>query len=365
MKIAVFINSKGSSNWGTQATVDGVVKQLEQAYPNASIEFPTIPGLPSGIGRLLKSLNERGLGQSVIQNDLAGIVLYLNRLGVDPGFLDPFDMICFNGEGAIHRASSHVIRYMGLLSYAQSKGKRVVAVNQTIDLSTKSIKAKVLASVYSQLEFVSVREPLSLDRAQSLGLTKVNLVPDAVYCLKELQTLTKPGTRSCSPRQISVTGSSYLKKDQKSVNFQRKILEVLTRKYPDHRIIYLVNAKTDRYLANKLKEYFEIEIIDSNNTTYMEAARVIRDSDFIVGGRQHPNIFSFIIGTPYLPIEGNSHKNRGVSLLQEYYPPFLDIRSSLSDIESGVDWVASALLKRPDQLLNKPLYSNYAIQSDD
>ncbi|WP_151778540.1 polysaccharide pyruvyl transferase family protein, partial [Acinetobacter brisouii] len=255
------------------------------------------------------------------------ILYFLKKMNINEGFFDEFTHICFNGEGAVHYKSGHLIRFLGLLYLAKYKNKKVASINQTVDLNNNIFLTKALVQIYNSCDFVSVREPISYELLKNCGLNSCKIIPDAVYGLPILkddfisETVKKYNLEY--KNYITMTGSSFLDRNNKSIKFFKNIIEFILQEFKNKKIIFLSNAKTDFYLINKiltqqpnLKEM--IEIIDSHQATFSEAMALIASSKILVGGRQHPNIFAFIYKTPYLPLEGNTFKNLGVAKLQDY-----------------------------------------------
>jgi len=257
---------------------------------------------------------------AILKNETKKVIHLLSKMGISSDIFDDFTHICFNGEGAIHQKSGHIPRLMGLLYLAKTKGLTIAAINQTVDFpNPQTLAAKTVRHIYSSVDFLSVREPISLEKVHTMGLEKAILIPDAAYGLPKLTqeeielTCKKIGI---DKPYVCFAGSSKLKRDQKSIGKVRRILKWLSQstKLP---IIFLANAKTDIWIANSLKDEFKYTILQPP-AIYTDAIAIIAQASFLVGGRQHPNIFAYEYKTPYLALEGNTHKNRGVAKLQNY-----------------------------------------------
>jgi len=332
MKIAYFINTFNSINWGGQATSNAIKYMLSQAYPKAEFVPMNMPVLPFKKMKVLRAVYEKKLVEAIMQDDMKNVLFYLKKMNIPSTIFSDFTHICFNGEGAVHAKSGHIRLFMGLLYIAKKQKKIVAAVNQTIDLAGDKTLEAVLSKVYNMLDFVSVREPISLSYAKSIGIKKVELIPDAVYGLPVLSDdeIDKIVQAYKLPDEyIAVTGSSILKRDKKSLRAMRKVLTYITQCYSQD-ILFMANAKTDIWLAHKLKEEFHFRIIEPP-VKYIDAMGIIARAKLVVGGRQHPNIFSYIYQVPYIPFKGNTFKNDGVVKLQEY--PLAPLSWDVSQIE--------------------------------
>jgi len=115
-----------------------------------------------------------------------------------------------------------------------------------------------------------------------------------------------------------MTGSSALKRNRNSIKQMDKILGYTKDIFKEIPIVFMANAKTDLYIAEKLKNKYNLKIISSANTSHKEAIAIISKSILLIGGRQHPNIFAYIYKVPYIAFDGNTFKNEGVSRLQDY-----------------------------------------------
>jgi polysaccharide pyruvyl transferase WcaK-like protein len=318
MKIAYFVNSTNSINWGGQATSNGIAYLIKRQYPNANFVPMDFPKL-SKIG-IMRQTRDYFLMQAILKNDINKVKKILAKGGIPPDVFKDFTHICFNGEGAIHQKSGHIARLMGLLFLAKHQGLPVAAINQTIDFSNpNSLKAKTLCHVYKSVDFLSVREPVSLEEAYKMGLKKATLIPDAAYGLPKLskeEIASKCKLLGFKPPYICFAGSSKLKRNGRSIKSVRKVLTWISSeiKLP---IVFLANAKTDIWIAKKLQNEFNYTILQPP-AIYSDAMAVISQANLLIGGRQHPNIFAYDYKVPYLPFEGNTHKNLGVSKLQNY-----------------------------------------------
>ena len=319
MRIAYFINTFKSINWGGQATSSGIKYMIEQNYPDAEFVPLTLPDLPFKKFKILRKFYESRLIRAIQNDDLNKVYYYLEKMNVPNTIFQDFSHICFNGEGAVHYKSGHIIVFMGLLYIAKKQNKVVVAINQTIDLNENQILETLLSGVYNSLDFVSVREPISYDYAKNIGIRNVKLIPDAVYGLpktnkSEIDDIVQQ--YNLPKKYITVTGSSILTRNNKSLIQVRKIIQYI-QEYFHLPIVFMANAKTDIWLAHKLKDEFELIIIEPP-VRYKDAMAIFANSEILIGGRQHPNIFAYIYEVPYVPFVGNTFKNEGVAKLQEY-----------------------------------------------
>ncbi|MCK5515443.1 MAG: polysaccharide pyruvyl transferase family protein, partial [Desulfobulbaceae bacterium] len=187
---------------------------------------------------------------------------------------------------------------------------------QTVDVKDNLQGQEVLAKVYSMLDYVAAREPVSERELVSLGID-AKLIPDAAYALPRLsaeQIELHTKNMNLPPKFIGVTGSSALKKS--SVDMMGFVLKLIKEHYRLP-IVFLANAKTDIALAKALKDKYGLLVVQPP-VKYQQAMAVIAKAHLVIGGRQHPNIFAAMHHVPFIPFAGNTHKMNGVIELLGY-----------------------------------------------
>ncbi|MBD3790905.1 MAG: polysaccharide pyruvyl transferase family protein [Campylobacterales bacterium] len=331
MRIAYFINTFKSMNWGGQATSNGIKKLVEQTYPDAEFVPLNLPSFPLNKIRIFRSFWEKKLAKAILDDDRNKVVKNLKKLNIDEAFFNGFDTVCFNGEGAVHAKSGHLIRLLGILYEFKKRGAFVAALNQTVDLGDNELLKEVLHKVYSMVDYLAVREPVSQRELQKLGLEPA-LIGDAAYALGKFsdeKVASLIPDLKLPPKFIAVTGSSYLKRNKKSIKMMDNLLSEIEKFYQGIPIYFLANAKTDIYLAHKLQSKYRYTIFAAPEEKYERAIAVIAKAHLVIGGRQHPNIFAAMQGVPFIPLQGNTHKMEGVVELLEYPIEVLEWRDHL------------------------------------
>lgn len=331
MRIAYFVNSAKSINWGGQATSKGIKTLVEKTYPGAEFIPLDLPPFPLNKFRIVRTIWEKKLAKAILKDNHEGVVKYLRKLNIDESFFDGFDTVCFNGEGAIHAKSGHLIRLMGMLYEYKQRGAFVSALNQTVDLGDNDLIKAVVKKVYSMVDYLAVREPVSQRELEKLGLFP-DLVADAAYALgafSKEKTDSLISDLNLPKKFVAVTGSSFLARNRSSVKLMDRLLNKIEAFYVDIPIYFLANTKTDMYLAKKLKEKYGFSIF-SVPEKHDRAMAVIAKAYIVIGGRQHPNIFAAMQGVPFIPLQGNTHKMEGVVELLKYP---MDVLSWKDDAE--------------------------------
>jgi len=321
MKIAYYVDSSTAVNWGGQATSAGIRHLVEKTYPDAEFVPVRFRSLPFRHATRLRRILDMAVSWAVRHDNLPMLVRILDWYGIDPDIYERFDVVCFNGEGAIHDKSGHVFRLLGSLYAFKRGGARVYAVNQTVDVRPDGPAAGLIRLVYPVLDRVAVREPRSLSLMNALGLS-AELVGDAAYALPVMPQKEREERfqhYGIDRPFVAVCASSSLGRDRQSVAKVDRLLETLADL--GSKLVFLANTKTDLYLAKQLQAKHSLRIIDYEAADYLDAIAIISMASPIIGGRQHPNIFAAKYGVPFVGLDGNTHKMRGVAELLNYPLP--------------------------------------------
>lgn len=323
MRIAYYIDNSNAVNWGGQAMFAGISQLVKTSYPDAEFVPLKFRKLPLRSLPFLRSIPDLILYQCVKRGWPDLLKAILHWYGIPKDLYEKFDVVCFNGEGAIHEKSGHFFRLVCSLHAFKMSGKRVYSLYQTIDLKPGGVRARLLQSVYPSLDRVEVREPVSLRVLEQFGIPG-ELGGDAAYAMpriseEERRKLVAP--YGLEKPFIAVTASSALERNPSSVAVMDRLLDVLSTF--GREILFLANTKTDLFLAEKLAARHRFRVIDYDQAKFREAVSIISMADLIVGGRQHPNIFAAEYGVPFIGLSGNTHKMRGVvEILNHPVPVF-------------------------------------------
>lgn len=321
MRIAYYIDNSNAVNWGGQAMFAGISHLVKTSYPDAEFVPLKFKKLPLRSLPFLRFISDYLLYQCVKRNNLDFLKTVLHWYGIPRDLYEKFDVVCFNGEGAIHEKSGHFFRLVCSLHAFKLSGKRVYSLYQTIDLKPGGMRARLLQSVYPLLDRVEVREPVSLRVLEQFGITG-ELGGDAAYAMprisdEERRELSAP--YGLDIPFIAVTASSALERNPSSVAVMDRLLNALSTF--GREIVFLANTKTDLFLAEKLAPSHRFRVIDYDQAKFREAIAIISKADLLVGGRQHPNIFAAEYGVPFIGLSGNTHKMRGVVEILNYPVP--------------------------------------------
>lgn len=321
MKIAYYVDSSNVVNWGGQATSAGIRHLVMTSYPDATFTPLRFGEIPFRHATFLRRIPEYLMYRHVVRGDVEKLKSLLHWYGMDRAMYDRYDVVCFNGEGAIHDRSGHYFRLLASLWAFKMSGKRVYALNQTIDIQPGSLHAKMMQAVYPLMDRVAVREPVSLRLLDTLGIAG-ELIGDAAYALPRLaedERARRFAKFGLAPGFIAITASSAMKRNAKAVAQVDRLVEVA--KGFGKPVVFLANTKTDLYVAKKLAGKHALTVIGYTDADYLDAIAIIAHAALVIGGRQHPNIFAAKYGVPFIGLAGNTHKMSGVAELIHYPVP--------------------------------------------
>ena len=320
MNISILNDTSKTSNWGCAATVFGLKSALATAFAQSPIASMELQPLPYRKIKLLRNRVINALA-SCLENpdhttsELAG---KLQKLNFNLEEYPLPDRLILNGEGDIHLKSGHLMRLLGIAKLFKESGVRVSAVNQSVDLVGGSRQANILSHVYKSLDFVSVREPVSLRLLEQIGVANAVLVPDAAFSITLATQTEKDNVKSIlelPERYVCLTGSSDITK--RSGDIFLKVYEGL-KKVTELPVVIMASTKTDKALAKLLQVHDPSVRVMTDAYDYRSALAVIADAELLVGGRFHPLIFAAREGTPVVPFKGNTHKMEGLMELLSY-----------------------------------------------
>ena len=87
MRIAYFVNSFKSINWGGQATSNGIKTLIEKTYPDATFVPLNLPPFAFNKIRIARIIWEKKLANAILADNREGAIKYLKKLNIDESFL--------------------------------------------------------------------------------------------------------------------------------------------------------------------------------------------------------------------------------------------------------------------------------------
>jgi polysaccharide pyruvyl transferase WcaK-like protein len=237
------------------------------------------------------------------------------------------DVILINGHSII------MDRYLGrlfvLLLYAHTGkklNKYVAVINQTVECIKNPFAVELMKYVYERLDYVAVRDKISKQRLVDIGVpsVKIHLAADGAFFLKpkdpeNISEILKD--EDIGRGMIGLIIRTHITKDYKmwanaieniEKYFHKEVVYVTTSRYEDKEFIERVSS----YISLKvLKGYYD----------YCEMISIFKKLDIIISDRYHGVIFSIFANTPIVPIrEFDCYKINGLLGFFDYPINVLD-----------------------------------------
>ena len=227
--------------------------------------------------------------------------------------IDNSDLVLFNG-GAF--AADHLDQYLPMVLFelylAKKLGKPTAVVNQTVAIRRPSNRAMV-SFVYSLLDGHLVREPRSKHELEDLGVrsNRIHLSCDAAFGLPIPQISQQSSHPDSGRVGICVRGDRPVHSEYwaKVSRYLKETLDLevrffFTSKYQDKKAFDTISALYP-------SEYLEF-------CDYPELIGHIQSFDFVITDRYHATIFAILAATPFITLDSNTFKTRGLMDMVDY-----------------------------------------------
>lgn len=233
------------------------------------------------------------------------------------------DIVVVNGEGTLH-GTSEPVRNLLYLAYAAKRhmGRNVHIVNHSCypedDSSISDVMAQALyKKVYSAMDYVAIREHLSLGLVSRLGIPAAL----AFDCLPIYiaENYTPPG--GTGRRSLVVSGSATIDR----LNLQGLVAYLRSMLRRGFEITVLTGARAfpaaddHRFLA-------ALEAAMPEGWTHNDAASMdewldcISDASLLVSGRFHHSVAAAALDTPFVTMSSNTPKIQGMLEMIDHAP---------------------------------------------
>ena len=306
-KKILLINYTGDeANHGCMATSRALIRLIREKYSHAAIRVQAIDYKKPE--RFL-FLNAEGIDQLLPE--------YISHEGRSFDFFKWADVIILNGEGSIHEYDDPTLNQLSIRKllqvYAGKKiyNKKVHAVNQTIDYVDRDF-GRLIKRCYEELDYVTVREPLSLNKAKEIGLLNARLSADAAFLLPEgskkkaKMLLDKKGIKQDGFVCIFLSETILNCATSKFIRLIKKIKERFNRD-----ILICATSDADVSYMEKVKNHMPVFTMGLDLSP-QDLIKLIECAGIVLSGRFHSCIFSFLADTPLLPFCSNTHKIEGL-----------------------------------------------------
>lgn len=242
------------------------------------------------------------------------------------------DGVVIKGGGYLHtygKIEDLYYLWFGLyyVLLAKRLHKKVIMLPNSIGPITGRLNRLFFKFVASKIDLLYVRENISLDYVEKLGLKTCKYGFDLGYYAKAMPIPAgmKVVNETLSTA-IGITLRPY--RFPNSSNPQEKYLDYINsisgfcnKYYAGNKFYFIVQVQgpsaheTDLIaimdVIKKLDSVVDYEIID-DNYNYQELMSIYKNMDFVIGTRFHSVIFSQIVGTPALAIAYGGNKSRGI-----------------------------------------------------
>ncbi len=298
------------SNWGCAASSQALGSLVKRKYPGAEIRKEPIfwEKNPEEISTPLNPLDL----DEYFDKWVAG----------DPEFFRNYkwaDMIIVDGEGTLHdfpdmENHPEPLRILARAYGAKRKfGKKVEIVNHTVSFVENEFHP-LINKVYNSVDYVSVREPLSKEFLNSIGVDAV-LASDAAWLAKgsskeRAKELLKSNSVS-KPYFIFFLSQLVKAPAQKTREFISSLRDLTKME-----MIAFAAIDGEKARLDEARKDHDFPIFDLA-TGYKDVIALCGEAEFVVSGRFHASIFSAIAGTPFLMTRSNTYKMEGLSQLLE------------------------------------------------
>jgi tetratricopeptide (TPR) repeat protein/polysaccharide pyruvyl transferase WcaK-like protein len=303
-------------HWGCTATSGALTAELERrGYAIERVPISGLQACAAAPGTLEQFDDPRVFRRFVAAN------AWLWRA------LDGVDRVVINGEGSLHGLSGHVVNLL-YVAYAARRhlGKGVQIVNHSCypdesDGSSESPAWALYARVYSALDHVVIREPVSHERMTRAGLT-ATLGGD---CLP-LAAAKHRAARGRLEREGVVLAGSVALREADLPAYAALGESLLARRVP---VTILTGA--DLFPALEEEAFASTLAARLPGSRRLEATSLpewfdaLAGAAAVVSGRFHHTLAAASFGTPFVLLGSNSPKNAGLAaMLDAAHPVPLD-----------------------------------------
>ncbi len=225
------------------------------------------------------------------------------------------DLIVWNPAGEIHPTGSpdQVMRLLLLLRIGQLSGRRTAVINHSLEIADERLRT-LIAHVYSQLDYVGVRDAKSVEVALSLGVSKERLheSPDLVFLASREEKAREAKSQKGSIA-LAINGLEALSGSNEWVQFMKGLEEF---KRP---VVFVSNAVNhDREFSTYLAGLSSNGTVVEHQPGYIELRSFYKDCAVLVSSRLHASILALCEDTPVLSIEPSVFKLTAIFEQMDY-----------------------------------------------
>ena len=251
------------------------------------------------------------------------------------------DVVYINGEGNIvngtdrygkYRIGALYVLYMAWLAKVKYS-KTVCLVNHTVDPANNDAW-EIISHIYPLLDYVYLRERLSINKLEDHSVFNTQFVPDALFMYKP-EDKWEPSEDirkqiDFSRPFICIGDSSGIKNSYNRVKWDvRLVLSELIKKLQEitPQIVFVDGYNQGNEDVNQIVKNLGLGRICLQNCTYHDLYHVLSKCEIFISGRWHASILAVLSGTPILLWGSDSHKTRSLYDLLDYEYPFFEVNT--------------------------------------
>lgn len=294
--IALLMDNRGDSNWGSQATTSALVALLQKRFPGARIVG--VPRAATRPTKLLRNwIDAKAPGLIDKPNSAIGFLL-TRRLRAA---WKAADLVVLNGEGTLH-PQPQMARWLPALHVLnQWQNKPLWIVNSTVSFKGSNQEA-MFRKVLPIADRICVRDPYSHAELGEAGIAS-ELCADCAYLTEPSPDvgglLTSLGVKV--PYAV-VTGSVESK--TWPVEVQAEIIRHLSEQGFD--VLFASSTRQDHVLHERLGG--TLKMLTHETAGHRELMAIQGKARLLVTGRYHPTILAALMGTPFVALPSNTRK---------------------------------------------------------
>lgn len=296
------------------------------------------------------------------------------RLKYEYNLINNSDIVIINGEGNIVNGTDEYgkyrigARYILFMAYMAKKyfNKYVAIINHTVDPKNSDAEGMV-KYVYPLLDYIAVREPLSIKELRRIGFKgKIVLAPDALFTFSHKcewePSATLKNEVDFSKEYICIGDSSALPKSKAKIRWNVeevyiRMIKELQKIVPQ--VIFIDGFSESNENINRVVKKMNIGRVSLKKCSYKDLFEVLKRSKVFISGRWHASILSVIGGTPIILFGADSHKTKGLKELIKYPVKFIEIETLPIHIDDIAEETKSLISN--NEIIRKKLIKNIIV----
>lgn len=254
------------------------------------------------------------------------------------------DKVLINAEGSLtHHTNAERCdgkyrartRYMLFLAYYAIKfcNKEVSIVNHCVDPGNSSAE-EMIKNIYPLLNKCWVRDQMSKNNLEKLGINFAEYVPDALFNYEHKENFNEQREFICIGDTATL---GYA--DWDVTNFFTSLIIRLKKK--GQKIIFIDgNMWKTTEMIRSLCEKLNVPWIHVDNTSWQNLTKILKKSKVFFSGRWHASILATLSGTPSILYGTDSHKTKALHEDLKFKGKFYE----LNELPPNIDEIESRLI---------------------